>query len=48
VFRNAVHVMRIATGEIEDTIEAPDPANAPGLARLHSTGIAQQCGPVGV
>jgi len=32
VIGNAVHVMRIATGEIEDTIQAPDPAkerNAP-------------------
>jgi hypothetical protein len=26
VIGNAVHVMRIATGEIEDTIHAPDPA----------------------
>lgn len=26
VVSNAVHVMRIALGEIEDTIETPDPA----------------------
>ena len=26
VIGNAVHVMRIATGEIEDTVQAPDPA----------------------
>lgn len=26
VIANAVHVMRIATGEIEDTVETPDPA----------------------
>lgn len=26
VIGNAVHVMRIATGEIEDTVSLPDPA----------------------
>jgi hypothetical protein len=26
VIGNAVHVMRIATGEIEDTVQPPDPA----------------------
>jgi hypothetical protein len=26
VIGNAVHVMRIATGEIEDTVSTPDPA----------------------
>jgi hypothetical protein len=26
VIANAVHVMRIATGEIEETLQAPDPA----------------------
>lgn len=29
VIGNAVHVMRIATGEIEEKLETPDPAKVP-------------------